>query len=351
MSPSHSSPPSSHYPRAWKLQAFGSQRQYQGNRGYEDDPSSVYRFDSSVPNHQQVRVGDIVFIEDHKGLIGIARIERVLQSPGMKDRQRCPVCRTTAIKVRKHKYPGFRCNVGHEFERPDVEGVECITFEAWFGNTFVPAHGAISAASLRKAAGNNSLQQSIRPIHLWMIAEELARAVPESRHLIATASYPNARDAGAAEKNDDAYAAYNLDDDDTRSTALQQMRIRRGQRTFRDALIERYEGRCLITGCELLDVVQAAHIDPYRGDRSNHPENGLLLRSDLHDLFDLDLLGIHPEQLTVHLASPARNVGYDRLQGKTLRCRPDVRPSREALARRWSDFQNRLAHRDESTSK
>jgi hypothetical protein len=88
---------------------------------------------------------------------------------------------------------------------------------------------------------------------------------------------------------------------DRRPLVERQIRERRGQRHFRDALRKRYGDRCLVTGCEVLAVLEAAHISPYRGEEDNHPENGLLLRSDVHTLFDLDLLGIEPEKLRVEL--------------------------------------------------
>ena len=62
--------------------------------------------------------------------------------------------------------------------------------------------------------------------------------------------------------------------------------------------------RCMVSGCQLVDLLEAAHIRPYRGENDNHPSNGLLLRADLHTLFDLDLLGIDPETLLVRLADP-----------------------------------------------
>jgi putative restriction endonuclease len=82
---------------------------------------------------------------------------------------------------------------------------------------------------------------------------------------------------------------------DQRRVTARQIRERRGQRAFRDALRRRYGGRCAVTGCTVLDLLEAAHIKPYRGDRDNNPQNGLLLRADIHTLFDLDLLGIEPE--------------------------------------------------------
>jgi hypothetical protein len=76
---------------------------------------------------------------------------------------------------------------------------------------------------------------------------------------------------------------------DLREMALQQIRKRRGQSQFRNALLQRYGRRCLVTGCSVVAVLEAAHIDPYRSDINHHPGNGLLLRADIHTLFDLDL--------------------------------------------------------------
>jgi len=87
--------------------------------------------------------------------------------------------------------------------------------------------------------------------------------------------------------------------------------------------------------------LEAAHIDPYRGRESNHPENGLLLRADLHTLFDLDLLGINPETLEILLSPSACRSGYQLFQGKILSVE-GVRPSVRALRVRWLLFQNRL---------
>ena len=75
-----------------------------------------------------------------------------------------------------------------------------------------------------------------------------------------------------------------------------QIRERRRQERFRDLLRARHGNRCLVTGCAVLAVLEAAHIKPYRGEDDNHPENALLLRSDVHTLFDLDLLGIEPDR-------------------------------------------------------
>ncbi len=128
---------------------------------------------------------------------------------------------------------------------------------------------------------------------------------------------------------------------DRRQVVMRQIRLRRGQHQFRQALRMRYGDQCMITGCQLLDIIEAAHISPYRGDNDNHLENGLLLRTDLHTLFDLDLLGINPESLQVQFHPAALATGYDIFEGKLL-LYSKVKPSRAALETRWKLFQSRL---------
>lgn len=59
-----------------------------------------------------------------------------------------------------------------------------------------------------------------------------------------------------------------------------------GQGAFRVAVTDAYQRRCAITGEKTLPVLQAAHIKPYASGGEHLVNNGLLLRSDLHTLFD-----------------------------------------------------------------
>lgn len=129
-------------------------------------------------------------------------------------------------------------------------------------------------------------------------------------------------------------------DIDFRENILRQIKMRRGQKRFRDMLLKRYNYKCLATGNTTVDVIEAAHIDPYRGGNQNHVANGLLLRADLHILFDLDLLGIEPYNLRIEL-HPDLCKDYQYLVGNTLRCTESRRPSAEALQRRYVRFQSR----------
>jgi HNH endonuclease len=139
--------------------------------------------------------------------------------------------------------------------------------------------------------------------------------------------------------SEDADSAYVPSDDDSRDAVMRKIRARRGQQKFRNELRKRYGDQCMISRCQLLDVVEAAHIKPYQGLSDNHPANGLLLRADLHTLFDLDLIGVDPETLRIHVHTDAKE-DYGKFDGVELTC-DAARPSSTSLALRWTAFQSR----------
>jgi hypothetical protein len=108
---------------------------------------------------------------------------------------------------------------------------------------------------------------------------------------------------------------------------------RQGQPEFRRKLIEAYSGRCAMSGCDAVQTLEAAHIMPYNGPGTNHPANGLLLRADLHTLFDLGLITIDPATLKVVLAPSLKNTSYAKYEGKIISfpSKENLRPNRLAL--------------------
>jgi predicted restriction endonuclease len=151
------------------------------------------------------------------------------------------------------------------------------------------------------------------------------------------------RPEDADHANSDDEEGYSQEEVDRRPRVERQISERRGQQAFRDALMRRYGNCCLVTGCKVVAVLEAAHIKPYRGLNDNHVKNGLLLRADIHTLFDLDLLGIEPDSMCVEL-HPSIAEEYGALAGKALRSQSDRGPSREALRQRYEQFQAR-SHR------
>lgn len=70
---------------------------------------------------------------------------------------------------------------------------------------------------------------------------------------------------------------------------------RRGQGTFRVAVTEAYARACAVTNEHSLPALEAAHIRPYAEDGPHAVNNGLLLRSDIHRLFDRGYVTVTPE--------------------------------------------------------
>lgn len=333
-------------PSAWLLLTFGDERQYAGNQGYEDDPALVYRYDSFVPNHRQLVVGDAVVVKAPDRTLGCARIERIEEHDGTKERQRCPECKTTAIKTRRTARPLYRCDAKHEFDVPIVETVACRKYAAHFGDSFVPVVGDVDVAALRAACRNYNGQLAMQRIDRALVAESISlRLLGDALRKVdgARSVYLLPDDAASREVSEsDAGppAPYAPSGGDTREAVMRQLRARRGQGAFRQSLRAAYGDACMVTGCTVVDLLEAAHISPYRGAADHHVENGLLLRADIHTLFDLDLLGIEPEALFIRVHSILREAGYGDLDGRELRC-SDSRPSRAALESRWAAYQRR----------
>lgn len=114
---------------------------------------------------------------------------------------------------------------------------------------------------------------------------------------------------------------------------------RQGQPEFRRKLIAAYGGRCAITGCDAIQTLEAAHISPYDGPKTNHPANGILLRSDFHVLFDLGLLLIDPDTLTVRLSQALKNTVYAEYDGRkiSMPIEKKLSPNPLALKKRLQD--------------
>jgi putative restriction endonuclease len=116
-------------------------------------------------------------------------------------------------------------------------------------------------------------------------------------------------------------------------------RGRLGQGSFRVLVTDAYQRRCAVTGEKTLPVLEAAHIKPYAEDGPHRVTNGLLLRSDLHRLFDRGYVTVTPElrlevssKLREHFSNGKEYYAYN---GKPLAILPEnalLRPNAGFLA-------------------
>lgn len=126
---------------------------------------------------------------------------------------------------------------------------------------------------------------------------------------------------------------------DARIRILSSIVRRQGQPAFRRRLLATYNRRCAITGCAVEAVLEAAHIVPYKGEITNHLGNGILLRADLHTLFDLRLIAVDEATMRLLVSPKLNGTGYENYRGRKIRIpkAPNNQPSREALEQHRSE--------------
>ena len=126
---------------------------------------------------------------------------------------------------------------------------------------------------------------------------------------------------------------------DSRNRILASICRRQGQQKFRRKLLETYQRKCAVTNSSITETLEAAHIIPYKGSSTNHVQNGILLRADIHTLFDLDLLRID-ENYLIHIDKYIQDKEYKKLDLTYLRLpnNKESHPSSEALKKRFKNL-------------
>lgn len=113
---------------------------------------------------------------------------------------------------------------------------------------------------------------------------------------------------------------------------------RLGQGSFRAAVLDAYGGQCAVTGDRVTHVLEASHIQPFAVGGPHVVPNGLLLRSDLHTLYDRGYLTVTPDyRLAVSRALQDEfdnGREYLTLSGASIQlpARPKDQPDRSLLA-------------------
>jgi putative restriction endonuclease len=109
-------------------------------------------------------------------------------------------------------------------------------------------------------------------------------------------------------------------------------KVRMGQGAFRVLVTDGYRRRCAITGERTLPVLEAAHIKPYAEAGPHFLSNGILLRSDMHKLFDAGYLTV-TRDLKVEVSKRIKEEfengkEYNQFNGRPLEHLPDLAGSR-----------------------
>ncbi|MFI7666845.1 HNH endonuclease [Nocardia sp. NPDC049526] len=285
--------------KAWALLSNQHERTWESNEGYPDVLGSQYAYDSGVANHLNVSVGDIVVLRNSEVVHGISRIDRIDSEPGMKTRRVCPKCGKTGYIKRTTKTPTFLCRhkgCRHEFEVPEEKKVPVTLYVASYGAQWEPLDGALSYVDVLLAL-DRAQQNAIRACDVDRLEQLLAgisAVVPPAPEVRSTPPKGGRR------------------------TAL--VKVRNGQGAFREQLLQMYGLVCAITGPCPAPALQAAHLREFAKHESHDPADGLLLRSDIHQLLDAGLLAVDTTTMKVVIApSIARYPNYKALEGITVK--------------------------------
>lgn len=314
--------------RAWLLMAAGENRGHGGHSGYDDQYDAYYSWDSNVPNHKNLQVGDPIALWDKVRLLGISVIEQIDTSPGQKVLNRCPECGTTRISLRKRATPRYRCmKCGAAFEaaRADVAEVELYT--ARYDAAWTSLEGVLDEHEVRAVQTNAVDINAMRPLNWDAFRDALAR-----------------KDAGRALSrvqgrlpdsvwSDGAGVTLELSGGFRRSL----VRVRRGQRQFRAHLLSSQGSTCAFTGGAPERVLDAGHLYSYARLGEHHAHGGLMLRRDIHRLFDDGMLAVDPITLRIDVDSElAAFPQYACLDGRPLQL--DLREQQvDWLGKHWGE--------------
>jgi ribosomal protein L37AE/L43A len=278
--------------RAWLLMAVGDNRGHGGNAGYDDQIDAYYSWDSNVPNHKNLGVGDPVALWDKERLLGVSVIEEIETSPGLKTLNRCPECNTTRIAPRKKSELRYRCmKCGHEFATPRAEVVEVVQYRARYDAAWTSLDGLLDEREIRALAVNAGDINAMRPLD-WAALTEALRTKDADRAVERVASRVDFSWQPATGVVVHLPQGF--------SHAL--VRVRKGQQQFRDHLLAAQGSVCAFTGGAPARVLEAGHLYSYAQLGTHFQHGGLMLRRDIHRLFDDGLLAVDPSRLRVDVA-------------------------------------------------
>lgn len=276
-------------------------------------------------------------VANKKVILGFSRISSIqIRKNVIKYRYKCPECGIYEHYERVNIKPRYKCRNKHEFDKPIREKISVTQYTAEYKKDFLAPLNEISVKEFSGYYINYNRYYSIQGIDMAFLKKHYSGIYKAFTGRKPSPSSPDYL------LEDFSNPPYEPNDKDHRNFTPRKTAERKGQKAFKSKLIRAYGERCMFSKCDVREAIQASHIRPYRGIKDDHPENGLLLRSDLHILFDADLLGIDPEKKLVHLHPSIAGTSYKQFLGKPLIIGTRHCPSRKALEIRWKMFKKKV---------
>lgn len=300
---------------AWLMLAAGDDREHGGNDGYEDDPKSHYVWDETVPNHSKPKPGDVIALWDKRILLGVSVIEHIERMRVDKPLHRCPYCDKSGIKPRKTKSPLYKCYKCKKLFDSAITSTTTVTsYRTRHEAGWVDLNGQLTGSQLRELCTHPKSQLSLRQLDYPRFRNAISAIETGLRLSPMEAALENA--LGGHRKS--------------------LVRTRVGQGAFRNQLLNRYGAECAFTGPTPVEALEAAHLYSYAAKSVHHVEGGLLMRRDIHRLFDVGHLAVDPTGLVIDVGSSLQHYDdYAGLHGRPLKVTVSEQ-QRRWIERHWS---------------
>ncbi|MFD9357986.1 HNH endonuclease [Streptomyces sp. NPDC060031] len=308
---------------AWLVLAVGDERQHGGNDGYDDDPSEHYSWDDTVPNHANLKVGDVIALWDKKQLLGLGVISEIETGSEVKNLYFCPVCKKADIKPRKRLKPAYLCNkCGAQFDEPGSKAKRVVTYRSKHGETWMDGRGLLTGAQLRALCDSPRSQLSMRAARWEKLRDALLA--------IEGVDFDDLDTGGEEQPGEDSVRK-----PIPGGHRMSNVRTRQGQPAFRKQLLKDHGEVCAFTGPTPAAALQAAHLYSFADAGEHRDWGGLLMRADVHSLFDRGQITVNPDTGCIEIAEDLhRYPVYFSLHGATPAI--TLRPEHEAwLAAHW----------------
>lgn len=276
-------------------------RMLAGDRGYTDLLGEQYVWDDTVPNGGRVAVGDALILRDHDWLLGAGLVEGLTVIPDVsKTRLRCPSCGLAALQGRKEGLPFWCQRCKQRTDAPVEDQVRVEQRIAKYQESWIALdYARITPRDLKDQVQLDQSQHAIRPAS-WEAMLNLVAAQRGDR-----GGHGPVVPIEMPEPNG--------------GFKTRQVRQRVGQRSFREKLVDKYGMVCAFSGPLPGAVLEAAHLYSFAELGEHDMHGGLLLRRDLHSLFDRGLVTVDPSgriELGEDLAGVA---AYAHLAGESLK--------------------------------
>ena len=266
--------------------------------GYEDILGQIYSWDDKVANHSYLQAGDALVLWDRQQLLGYGIINNIETSVGEKTTYHCPICKKSGLQTRKTTEAPYYCPPRKSpVQEPGTRKINVQRYRANYAETWVDLSGELCGAELRRLCEKPKSQHSLRPLKWREFLNALSsdvRPVVQKNQRIGSSDIEGGHHQ-------------------------QTVRVRKGQSRFRAQLLTKYGEVCAFSGPTTRHALDAAHLYSYASVSEHHSCGGMLIRKDLHRLFDLGLLRVDPDALVIHIHEEIRDIpAYGDLHGERL---------------------------------